>query len=108
MSGFPEVSIILCINGPSNKAGSKQLADYLIVLVKVCKLIWLDWKVLGSSPITGFGERAEHNKRWFFPHSFICSEKEPSTAVLVVLLDASFLSPIQSVMKESLRQRTQL
>lgn len=48
MSGFPEVSIILCINGPSNKAGGKQLADYLIVLVKVCKLIWLDWKVLGS------------------------------------------------------------
>lgn len=29
-------------------------------------------------------------------------------AVLVVLLDASFLSSIQSVMKESLGQRTQL
>lgn len=48
MSAFPEVSIILCINGPSNKAGGKQLADYLIVLMKVCKLIWLDPKALGS------------------------------------------------------------
>lgn len=35
-------------------------------------------------------------------------EEEPSTAVLIVLLDASFLSPIQSIMKETLRQRTQL